>query len=102
MLEQELATGPVALGWTDQTWTLARIKTLIGGRFHKTTTLSAIAQMLHRHGFPPAARPSATRKPSPAGLRRPQLLAGLPRSLVTRARSAVTSPALQQKTAANV
>jgi hypothetical protein len=30
---------------------LARIKTLIGRRFHKSLTLSAVAQMLHRHGF---------------------------------------------------
>ncbi|WSQ98180.1 winged helix-turn-helix domain-containing protein [Streptomyces sp. NBC_01210] len=51
VLEQELAKGPVAHGWLDQTWTLARIKTLIGRRFHKSMTLSAIAQMLHRHGF---------------------------------------------------
>ncbi|MFJ5036009.1 winged helix-turn-helix domain-containing protein [Streptomyces sp. NPDC088560] len=51
VLEQELARGPVAHGWPDQTWTLARVKTLIGRRFHKSMTLSAIAQMLHRHGF---------------------------------------------------
>ncbi|MFI1801994.1 transposase [Streptomyces sp. NPDC020379] len=51
VLEAELAKGPVAHGWSDQTWTLSRIKTLIGRRFHKTMTLSAIAQMLHRHGF---------------------------------------------------
>jgi transposase len=51
VLEQELAKGPEAHGWPDQTWTLARIKTLIGRRFHKSMTLSAIAQMLHRHGF---------------------------------------------------
>ncbi|MFI8235432.1 winged helix-turn-helix domain-containing protein [Streptomyces sp. NPDC085900] len=51
VLEQELAKGPVAPGWPDQTWTLARIKALIGRRFHKSMTLSAIAQMLHRHGF---------------------------------------------------
>ena len=51
VLEQELAKGPVAHGWPDQTWTLARIKTLIGRRFHKSMTLSAIAQMLHRNGF---------------------------------------------------
>ncbi|MFK8849818.1 winged helix-turn-helix domain-containing protein [Streptomyces sp. Ac-502] len=50
-LEQELGKGPVAQGWPDQTWTLQRIKTLIGRRFHKTMTLSAIAQMLHRHGW---------------------------------------------------
>ncbi|MFD9071978.1 winged helix-turn-helix domain-containing protein [Streptomyces lasiicapitis] len=51
MLERELAKGPVAHGWPDQMWTLARIKTLIGRRFHKSFTLSGIAQMLHRHGF---------------------------------------------------
>ncbi|MFD7291653.1 winged helix-turn-helix domain-containing protein [Streptomyces sp. NPDC059897] len=51
VLEQELARGPVAHGWRDQTWTLARIKTLIGRRFHKSLSLSAIAEMLHRHGF---------------------------------------------------
>jgi transposase len=33
VLEQELAKGPAAHGWPDQTWTLARIKTLIGRRF---------------------------------------------------------------------
>jgi transposase len=71
VLEQELARGPVAHGWPDQTWTLTRIKTLIGRRFHKSISLSAIAKMRHRHGFshqaPPAALWSATRKPSPAG-----------------------------------
>ncbi|WP_433237484.1 helix-turn-helix domain-containing protein [Streptosporangium sp. CA-135522] len=51
VLEQELAQGPVAHGWLDQTWTLARIKTLIGGRFRKTLTLSTIAQMLRRNGW---------------------------------------------------
>lgn len=51
VLEQELPKGPAAYGWPDQTWTLARIKTLIGHRFHRSMTLSAIAQMLHRHGF---------------------------------------------------
>ncbi len=51
VLEQELAKGPVAHGWPDQTWTLARIKTLIGRRFHKSFTLSGIAKMLRRHGF---------------------------------------------------
>ncbi|WP_326617501.1 winged helix-turn-helix domain-containing protein [Streptomyces anulatus] len=51
VLEQELAKGPVAHGWPDQTWTLERIKTLIGRRFHKSMTLSAIAQMVHRHGY---------------------------------------------------
>ncbi|MEV5511320.1 winged helix-turn-helix domain-containing protein [Streptomyces orinoci] len=51
VLEQELDKGPVAHGWPDQTWTLDRIRTLIGRCFHKSITLSAIAQMLRRHGW---------------------------------------------------
>jgi transposase len=51
VLEEELAKGPVVHGWPDQTWTLTRIKTLIGRRFHKNITLSTIAQMLRRHGW---------------------------------------------------
>lgn len=70
-LERELERGPLAHGWADQRWTLARIKTLIGRRFHKSMTLSAIARMLHRYGFShqvPAAGPSsATRRPWRAG-----------------------------------
>ncbi|MFI0977758.1 winged helix-turn-helix domain-containing protein [Streptomyces sp. NPDC021093] len=38
-------------GWPDQTWTLSRIKPLIGRRFHKSFTLSGIAKMLRRHGL---------------------------------------------------
>ncbi|MFF4410811.1 winged helix-turn-helix domain-containing protein [Streptomyces sp. NPDC001404] len=51
MLEQELDKGPVAHGRPDQTWTLARIKTLIGRRFHKSFTLSGISRMLRRYGW---------------------------------------------------
>ncbi|MEV8388827.1 MULTISPECIES: winged helix-turn-helix domain-containing protein [unclassified Streptomyces] len=51
VLEEELAKGPVAHGWPDQRWTLARIKTLIGRRFHTSMTLSGISQMLRRHGW---------------------------------------------------
>nr|WP_274914827.1 winged helix-turn-helix domain-containing protein [Streptomyces sp. WZ-12] len=51
VLEEELAKGPAAHGWPDQRWTLARIKTLIGRRFHKSMTLSGISQMLRRHGW---------------------------------------------------
>ncbi|MFD9286449.1 winged helix-turn-helix domain-containing protein [Streptomyces mirabilis] len=48
-----MARGPVAHGWRDQTLTLTlgRIKTLIGRRFRKTHSSSAVAEMLHRHGF---------------------------------------------------
>ncbi|MET8565001.1 winged helix-turn-helix domain-containing protein [Streptomyces flaveolus] len=50
VLEQELAKGPVAHGWADQTWTLSRIKTLIGRRFHKSYTVQGVAALLKRHG----------------------------------------------------
>ena len=51
VLEQELDKGPVAHGWPDQTWTLARIATLIGRRFHKSYTPQGVAALLHRHGW---------------------------------------------------
>lgn len=50
-LERELAKGPVAHGWSDQRWTLARIKTVIGRRFHKTYTLQGVRKLLIRRGF---------------------------------------------------
>lgn len=50
VLEEELAKGPLAHGWPDQTWTLARIKTLIGRRFHKSLALSTIMEMLRSYG----------------------------------------------------
>jgi transposase len=51
VLEQELAKGAVAHGWPDQTWTLSRIKTLIGRRFHKSYTVQGVAALLKRHGW---------------------------------------------------
>ncbi|MFI8187195.1 winged helix-turn-helix domain-containing protein [Actinacidiphila glaucinigra] len=51
VLETELDMGPVAHGWPDQTWTLSRIKTLIGRRFHKTYTIQGVAALLKRHGW---------------------------------------------------
>ncbi|MFE6554583.1 transposase [Streptomyces sp. NPDC057746] len=38
-LERELERGPLAHGWADQRWTLARIKTLIGRLFHVSYTV---------------------------------------------------------------
>ena len=35
VLETELERGPAAHGWPDQKWTLSRVKTMIGRRFHK-------------------------------------------------------------------
>jgi transposase len=51
VLERELAKGPVVHGWADQTWTLSRIKTLIGRRFHKSYTIQGVAALLKRHGW---------------------------------------------------
>lgn len=51
VLEAELARGPVAHGWPDQTWTLARIKTLIGRRFHKSYTVQGVHYLLRRNGW---------------------------------------------------
>ncbi|TQE26256.1 transposase [Streptomyces ipomoeae] len=51
VLERELDKGPVAHGWPDQTWTLSRIKTLIGRRFHKSYTIQGVAALLKRHGW---------------------------------------------------
>ncbi|MGW2508390.1 helix-turn-helix domain-containing protein, partial [Streptomyces scopuliridis] len=38
-LERELERGPLAHGWADQRWTLARVKTLIGRMFHLSYTV---------------------------------------------------------------
>ncbi|WP_457786198.1 helix-turn-helix domain-containing protein [[Kitasatospora] papulosa] len=51
LLEEELARGPAAHGWPDQRWTLARIKTLIGRRFHTSMTLSGVSRMLRCRGW---------------------------------------------------
>lgn len=51
VLETELDKGPVVHGWPDQTWTLQRIKTLIGRRSHKSHTIQGVAALLKRHGW---------------------------------------------------
>ncbi|MEV5367018.1 winged helix-turn-helix domain-containing protein [Streptomyces sp. GESEQ-13] len=35
--------------WPDQTWSLSRIKTLTGRRFHKSYTVQGVAPLLKRH-----------------------------------------------------
>src|SRR5207248_3638876 len=40
VLEELLAQRPAAHGWADQRWTLARVKTLIGRRFHLTVSVA--------------------------------------------------------------
>jgi transposase len=51
VLEHELARGPAAHGWPDQKWTLSRIKTVIGRRFHLSYTVQGVAALLRRHGW---------------------------------------------------
>ncbi|MEU9947618.1 winged helix-turn-helix domain-containing protein [Streptomyces sp. NPDC047939] len=49
-LEAELAKGSAAHGWEDQRWTLARVKTVIGRRFHMTYTVQGLRKLLMRNG----------------------------------------------------
>ncbi|MFD7629602.1 transposase [Streptomyces sp. NPDC059851] len=49
-LEAELARGPAAHGWEDQRWTLSRVKTVIGRRFHLTYTVQGVRKLLVRNG----------------------------------------------------
>ncbi|MFE7278531.1 winged helix-turn-helix domain-containing protein, partial [Streptomyces sp. NPDC057623] len=46
-----LERGPLAHGWADQRWTLARVKTLIGRLFHVTYTVEGTWRLLKRHGW---------------------------------------------------
>jgi transposase len=50
-LERELAKGPAAHGWEDQRWTLARVKTVIGRRFHISYTIQGVRKLLIRNGW---------------------------------------------------
>ncbi|CAK7286822.1 hypothetical protein SGPA1_41082 [Streptomyces misionensis JCM 4497] len=43
--------GPLAHGWADQQWTLARIKTVIGRLFHISYTVEGTWRLLKRHGW---------------------------------------------------
>jgi transposase len=58
-LRSALDAGPAAFGWAeDQRWTLARVATLIGRRFHVCYTL----HLLHRMGLHPAGPRSQGRR----------------------------------------
>ncbi|MDN3028998.1 winged helix-turn-helix domain-containing protein [Streptomyces sp. S.PB5] len=50
-LERELERGPLAHGWADQRWTLARVKKLIGRLFHISYTVEGAWRLLKRHGW---------------------------------------------------
>ncbi|RDI58967.1 IS630 family transposase [Nocardia pseudobrasiliensis] len=51
VLECELAKGPAEHGWSDQKWTLPRIKTVIGRRFDISYTAKGVSVLPHRHGW---------------------------------------------------
>ncbi len=50
-LEAVLAKGPAVHGWDDQRWTLARITTVIGRRFHIAYTIQGVRKLLARNGW---------------------------------------------------
>ncbi|MDL5199605.1 winged helix-turn-helix domain-containing protein [Streptomyces sp. ALI-76-A] len=59
-----LEEGPAAHGWSDdQVWTAARVRTLIGRKFHLSYSVSGVTRLLHRMGFSVQmpARPAAER-----------------------------------------
>ncbi|GAA1933516.1 hypothetical protein GCM10009753_78720 [Streptantibioticus ferralitis] len=51
VLEELLAQGPTVHGWTDQRWTLVRVKTVIGRRFHLTVSVAGVCRLLRRGGW---------------------------------------------------
>ncbi|MEV7236780.1 helix-turn-helix domain-containing protein [Streptomyces sp. NPDC051020] len=57
-LEHELERGPLAYGWEDQRWTLARVKALIGRLFHVSHTVEGTWVLLQRHGWSWQQRPA--------------------------------------------
>ncbi|MFI9358498.1 winged helix-turn-helix domain-containing protein [Streptomyces lydicus] len=50
-LEAEPSQGPAAHGWEDQRWTLSRVKTVIGRRFHLAYTIQGVRKLLLRNGW---------------------------------------------------
>ncbi|MCX5562786.1 winged helix-turn-helix domain-containing protein [Streptomyces sp. NBC_00038] len=50
-LERELERGPLAHGWSDQRWTLARVKTLIDRLCHVSYTVEGTWRLLRRNGW---------------------------------------------------
>ena len=50
-LEMVLEAGPLAAGWQDQRWTLARIRDLVAGKFGVGYTVPGIWYLLHRRGW---------------------------------------------------
>ncbi|WP_323137171.1 MULTISPECIES: winged helix-turn-helix domain-containing protein [unclassified Streptomyces] len=49
--KRELERGPLAHGWADQRWTLARVKKLIGRLFHISYAVEGTWRLLKRHSW---------------------------------------------------
>ena len=50
-LDAALDAGPLAAGWKDQRWTLARIRDLVAGKFGVRYTIAGIWYLLRRRGW---------------------------------------------------
>jgi transposase len=51
VLDAVLDAGPLAAGWADQRWTLARVGDLVAGRFGVAYTVPGIWYLLRRRGW---------------------------------------------------
>ncbi|MFI8434661.1 winged helix-turn-helix domain-containing protein [Streptomyces sp. NPDC079020] len=61
-MEAELAKASASHGWEDQRWTLSRVKTVIGRRFHLTYTIQGVRKLrrLVDEGLEDTVAPSPT------------------------------------------
>ena len=50
-LDVALEAGPLAAGWEDQRWTLARVRDLVAGKFKEQYTVPGIWYLLQRRGW---------------------------------------------------
>ena len=50
-LDVALEAGPLAAGWTDQRWTLARVRDLVASKFRVQYTIPGIWYLLRRRGW---------------------------------------------------
>ena len=50
-LDLALEAGPLAAGWEDQRWTLARVRDLVAGKFKVAYTIAGIWYLLQRRGW---------------------------------------------------
>ena len=74
-LDLVLEAGPLAAGWEDQRWTLARVRNLVAAKFKVAYTVPGIRYLLRRRGctchLARAARSSAMTARWRCGRRRP-------------------------------